>query len=188
MAASIEGTPTDMCPTTFLQAEWALRQCGPASGGLWHQRRILGVVAESALTMMESRVMILTPEGDVEDASGQGREIEGIRWSEDRALPSGIRRERACAFRREVGDVQLRRAGEAAEVEARADSDRRHPGILHPVDGAWWSLARLQALPLQRYPLPVAARGEGDWRVLETVGDMINTKDVNGTFKRQEEK
>ena len=40
--------------------------------------------------------MTLTPDGDVfaEDASGQGREIQGIRWSENRAQPSGIRRER----------------------------------------------------------------------------------------------
>ena len=88
--------------------------------------------------------MILTPDGDVyvEDASGQAREIEGIGWSEKRALPPGICQERAYAFRREFGDVQLRRAEEAAENEARADMDRRHPGVPHPVDGVWWSLAR----------------------------------------------
>ena len=58
--------------------------------------------------------MILTPDGDVyvEDASDQGREIEGVRWNENRAFPSGIRRERAYACRRELGDVQLYRAEE----------------------------------------------------------------------------
>ena len=93
------------------------RPNGPGCSPGWH----LGVVAESALMMKESRrVMILTPDGDVhvEDASGQGREIDGIRWSENRALLPGIRRERADAFRRELGDVQLRHAEEAAEARA----------------------------------------------------------------------
>ena len=51
----------------------------------------------------------------------------GVRWSETSrvsvgarpgAVRSGIRRERAHGFRREFGDVQLRRAEEAAEVDA----------------------------------------------------------------------
>ena len=96
----------------------------------------------------------------------------GLRWSENRALPSGIRWERASAFRRKLGDVQLRRAEEAAEVEARDDFDRRHPGVLHPTEGVWWSLAGLQGLSLERGPPPVVARGEGDWCVLETVGEV----------------
>ena len=57
-------------------------------------RRILGVIDQSALTMKESRrVTTFTPDGDVyvEDASGQGREIEGIRWSENRAPGACLR-------------------------------------------------------------------------------------------------
>ena len=125
----------------FSEMKWA---CSSSTiSKLWNQRRTLGVVAEPALTMKESRrVMILTPDDDVyfEDASRQRREIEGIRWSENRALPSGIRPEGAHVFRRELGEVQLRRAEEAAEVQAQADFDRRHPGVPHPVSGVWWSL------------------------------------------------
>ena len=151
--------PTDSCRTTFLQTERAWMQRGRAGGWLWHQRRFLAVVAESDLTMKESRrVMVLTSDGDVhvEDASGQGREIEGIR---NRALPTGISRGRAYAFRREPGDVQRRRAEEAA-------LDRRHPGVPHPVDGFWWSLARLQGVPPVRGPPPAVARMY--WRRSET--------------------
>ena len=84
MPARIEGNPTDTCRTTLLQTDWPWMQYGPAGGGHRHQHRILGVVAESAMTML------LTRGGDVyvEDASGHGREIEGIRRSESRALPS----------------------------------------------------------------------------------------------------
>ena len=91
------------------------------------QRRILGVVAETALTLQESRrVMSLTLDGDVyvEDAAGQGREIEGIRRSESRALSSGTRQELRIP-------TQARRRSTSPEVEARADFDRRHPGVPH---------------------------------------------------------
>ena len=129
-------------------------QCGPAGKGLWHQRRILGVVAESALTMKESRrVMILTPDGDVyvEDASGQGMEIEGIWWSDNLTLPCGIRSEGACAFRRELRDVQfaaLRRPQRLRHGLTSIGANR----VTHPVDGVWWSLRRLQGLPSERGP------------------------------------
>ena len=66
MTTRIQGMPTDLCRATVVQTEWAWMQCGPAAGGLWHQRRVLGVVAESSLTTKDSRqVTILTPEGDV---------------------------------------------------------------------------------------------------------------------------
>ena len=107
-------------------------------------------------------MMVPTPDGDVhvEDARWSRPRHRGFRWSETRAVLSGIRRDRAYGFRREFGDVQLRRAEEAAEVEARADFDRRNPGVLHPADGFWCSLARLQSLPLERGPPLLVVRGE----------------------------
>ena len=69
MAARIEGTPTDMCRTIFLQTDSTWMQYGLAGAGLWHQCRIRGVVA----AMKDSRrVMILTLDGEVyvEDSSG----------------------------------------------------------------------------------------------------------------------
>ena len=102
--------------------------------------------------------MILTLDGDlhVEDDSGQGMEIEGIRWSENRVFPSGIRWGRAAPLRR-----PQRLWHGLTSIDA-----------THPVDGVWWSLARLQGLPRERGPPPAVARGEGDWRALETVGDI----------------
>ena len=78
-----------------------------------------------------------------------------------------MEREPCIAF----GDVQLRRAEEAAEGEARAELDRRHPGVPHLVDGVWWSLARLQGLPPERGSPPVVVRGEGDWRETSPVDE-----------------
>ena len=51
VAARITGTPTDMCGATVFQSQWTWMQYGSAGGGLWHQRRIFGVVAESSSTI-----------------------------------------------------------------------------------------------------------------------------------------
>ena len=55
LAARILGKSTVMCRTTVLHTRWAWLQQGPAGGELWHQQRILGVVAESSSTTKERR-------------------------------------------------------------------------------------------------------------------------------------
>ena len=55
------------------------------------------MVAELALTMEESRHAMIIMPGDVMsvgDRSGQAGDVEGFRWSEDRAAPSEYARRR----------------------------------------------------------------------------------------------
>ena len=118
------------------------------------------------------RVKNLTPDGDVygECASGQGRDIEGIRWSENRALPSGTRPE-------------VRTLSDASSETFNFAALRRPQRLRHgltSIDGTqvpllpWMEFGGRSRGALELGPPPVVARGEGDWRALETVEDTKN--------------
>ena len=142
--------------------------------GTLAQARVLGVVAESALTVKESRrVVILMPDGDVhvEDASGQGRELRAS---------AGARIVRCL-----VGFAGKVLTPSAASSETFNFDALKRPQLLRhgltSIDATQTSL-----IPWMEFGgrssgsrdfcrngiPPVFARGEGDWRALETVGDI----------------
>ena len=115
-------------------------------------------VAESSSTTKESRlVMVPTPDGDVY--------VEHARWVSVGARPA----ECALEFLANVltnsdessGTFNFAALRRPQKSRPRADFDRRNPGVLHPADGFWWSLARLQGLPLERGPPRLVVRGQG---------------------------